>query len=245
MHQTMHLYFYLVLPLLFACTGLGIMWLIVGHHLQHLPAQALVGSITLLLALLPILFFRYFVHSQLQQGFARLNNDQIKLPEELSLGSLLGDQIDSWIPANQLVETTTCLYGENEHLYVKITVHISISADKYGKHFVEGLDKNIPLLIKKIQHAIYSASRMDPDMVMSLNGSTLLNEDDEAVLRSKFLSALETIAIQGVTFPVDTDGIHIDRQVRKEKLQSIKTADQEEKLDLTLDDSLLRSLGVG
>ena len=244
MPKSIRLTFYLLLPLILGGGGLILMWLIAGAQTAYPPVLALLGTIALLLALLPMLFFRFFIHSQIQQGFARLSNGQIKLPNELKVGTLLGDQVESWMPTEQIVQTTVCLHGIQERLHVDIEVTIHLSPDRTGKLFAAQISKAMPQLEKNIQHAIYSASRMDPAMAFSLNGSTLLNEDDEAVLKSKFLSALETISIQGISFPVDTRGLRIHRNVRKERIKANASQPHEEDLDLHLDGDLLKSLGV-
>lgn len=252
MSVTTRLLFYLVLPLLLGGGSLALMSLTLENLGENPSAFAGIGLIALLLAMLPAAFYHFFIHSQLQHGFARMQDGSIYLPGELTLGALLTDRIDTWIPFQHQLRTSVCLQGHNEKLFVKLSLNIELTADKWGKRMAKHLDKALTQLEQTVQHALYTASQMDREMAYSLDGSILLNEDDERVLKSKFLSAMETIVIHGVHFPGNASGIHIERNVRKVPqnipMAALSNSSREEGEladdELELDEGLLRSLGV-
>lgn len=252
MSATNHLLFYIAIPLLLGGGSLALMRLTDGNAGGGAAAEIIIASIALLLAVLPAIFYRLFIQSQLQQGFARLADGELRLPDELAIGDLLSDRIDSWVPYHHSLKVSVCLQGHNEKIHVQLRLRLEFTADQWGKSIARHLDKVLPHLQQTVQHRLYIASQMDRELACSLDGSKLLNEDEERVLRSKFLSALETIQLQGVHFPTVTSGIDIDRNVRKvpQKLPmstlSNSALDDEFDTDaLELDDTLLKELGIG
>jgi len=248
MSTSIRLSFNLLLPLLFGSASFAALYLLTRNFGENSTVYAGIGAISLLLAALPVAVYRLFIKSQIQTGFAQLEDGNIFLPEELQLGPLLKGSIENWLPYEHTLHTTVCLQGKDERIFVTLNLNLTLSADHDGKRIAKHLDKALSQLEQAVQHTLYNASQMDPDMANSLNGSVLLNEDDEAVLKSKFLSALEMIELRGVSFPVTTDGIHLNRNVRKEKIE-LPAARQDaddwpDEDDLMLNDDLLKSLGV-
>lgn len=237
---------YLILPLLLSVSSFATMNFLGERFADDLLVQGIMLSISLLLGLLPILLYHFFVHSQLQQGFAHMDNGSVLLPNELGLAAVVGDRVVHWQSFEQTLNTTVRLHGTKADLRVSISVILTLWPDRHGKKLARHLDEAIPLLERSIQECLYSASCMDDGFSLALDGSTLLNEDDERVLKSKFLSALEMLEIKGVFFPHDASGIHIDRNVKKEKPAPEAPAAKDDILDedLLLDDDLLKSAGM-
>lgn len=249
MSKTIQLSFNLFLPLLFGGSSFALLLLFSDHFGRNTAVYIGIGTITLLLTLLPVIIYRLILKSQIQEGFALLNDGTVHLAEELSLRALLSDAIEGWIPYSHSLQTIACLEGKKERIFVTLGLDFTLDANQYGKQFAEQIDQAIPQLEQAIQHSFFKASQIDPDMANSLDGSMLLNEDDEAVLKSKFLSALELIDIKGVNFPLTATGIRLNRNVRKETIQQpVSPATVADELpgeeELMLNDELLKSLGV-
>lgn len=247
MSKTIRLSFNLLLPLLLGSGSFALLFLLTRQFGQNSAVYIGIGTISVLLAALPIAIYRLLLKGQMQQGFAQLNSGQFCLPDEIPLSALLTDAIDIWIPYSQTMQTTACLQGVNERIFVELNLDFTLAADNYGKQIVEHLDEALSQLEQAVQHILYKSSQLDPDMAGSLDGSVLLNEEDEAVLKSKFLSALDMIAIRGVSFPVTTDGIRLNRNVRKEPMApTLRPGDDNlpDEDELKLNDDLLQSLGM-
>jgi hypothetical protein len=249
MPKSIQLSFNLLLPLLFGGGSFALLNLFSDQFGRNAAVYIGMGTITLLLTLLPVIIYRLILKSQIQEGFALLNDGTVHLPEELSLRALLSDAIEGWIPFSHSIQTIACLVGKKERIFVTLELDFTLEANQDGKQFAEHIDQAVPQLEQVIQHCFFKASQVDPDMANSLDGSVLLNEDDEAVLKSKFLSALELIDIQGVHFPVSATGIRLNRSVRKETIQQPVSIDPiadelPDDEDLMLNDELLKSLGV-
>ncbi|MGM0594709.1 MAG: hypothetical protein ACQETD_09250 [Pseudomonadota bacterium] len=248
MSLTTRLLFYLILPLTLGGGSLITMYQLVQQFGGGAVVLAGIVIIALLLALLPIALFRILILGQLQEGFALLDSGEVSLPEEVALNALLGDRIVHWVPYHHTLRTTVCLHGEQERIFVNIAVTLTLHHSKQGKKLAKQLEKVLPRLEQTVQQALYNASKMDPDMAHSLSGSVLLNEDDERTLKSKFLSALEMVAINGVDFPLLAEDLQIDRNVQRKALprppQDKQSVQEGDELELSLDDSLLDELGL-
>lgn len=233
---------YLFLPLMVGTTSFFTMKYLGGTNSDSALMTGIMLGITLLLGLLPSLLYRSFIQGQLQQGFAHMDDGSVLLPDELGIGAILGDRIQYWQSYEHLLSTTVRLHGSKADLLVGLRINLTLWPDKHGKELAKNFDESLPLLERSIQECLYGASLMDDGFALALDGSTLLNEDDERVLKSKFLSALEMLAIEGVFFPHDAAGIHIDRNVKKEKHASVVSTAAEE--DLRLDENLLKRAGM-
>lgn len=237
---------YLIIPLLLAA-GSFIAMNYLGERFTGDPlVQGVMFSISLLLGLLPALLYRFFVHSQMQDGFAHMDDGRVLLPHELGIAAVVGDRIHHWQSFEQSLQTTVRLHGAMADLLVSIRVNLTLWPDIKGKELAKHFDEATPLLERAIADCLYRASCMDDGFALALDGSTLLNEDDERVLKSKFLSALELLTIKGVFFPHDAAGIYIDRSVTKEKHapECSDAADELHEDELLLDNTLLKSAGM-
>lgn len=238
---------YLLLPMLLGGGAYVVMIALPVSHGETLPAQAVMVVIALLLGILPVVLYRFFIHAQLRSGFACLDDGRLLLPKELQPAMVLNKRIVRWQLFEQAIDTTVRLHGEGEELLVNICVTLTISPDEAGKHVVHQLDAALALVEKAIQESLYNASLEDKDIGRSLDGSTQLNEGDERVLKSKFLSAMEQMVIEGIYFPHDASGIEIDHLVHKQPLVECK-AQLPDEMDapdtLQLDQALLKTLGV-
>ena len=79
-----------------------------------------------------------------------------------------------------------------------------------------------------------------------LSKRTLLNEEDEKVLRSKFLSALEVQPLESITLPLDTDSLTINRETHSRPIAPSPLSHSRE-LDesaLHLNQDLVEQLGL-
>lgn len=237
---------YLVLPLLLAGTSFQLMDTLADAYEENLPLLIRVGM-ALLPGLLPIALYRVFIHRRLQSGFACLDDGRVMLPRELQLAMVLGKHIVRWQPFTLPLNTTVRLHGDDEELLVQIRVFLTIPPDKAGKQVVQQLDAVLTLVEVSIQEALYSASLEDAYLGRGLNGSTPRNDEDERLLKSKFLSAMEMLTIEGIAFPHDAAGIEIDHNVRKERIVGSAPqppADDTGTDDLQLDPALLKTLGM-
>lgn len=242
------LFAYLFLPLLLAISSFLAMSSIGDNVANSTLALGVMLSISLLLGLIPILLYRFFVHSQLLPGFACMHDGRVLLPNELEIAEVIGgDRINYWQAFDQSLSTTVRLHGTTADLLVNIHLKMTLWQDECGKELAVHIDEVLPLLEERIQESLYKASQMDDGFAAALDGSILLNEEDERVLKSKFLSALETLAIDGIYFPHEASGIHVDRNVKK-IMHPTKSADASGELfdeaDLLLDDALLKSAGI-
>jgi hypothetical protein len=246
MSASIRLSAYLFLPLLLS-TGSFLALHALGNGIDKTPVVlGVMLTISLLLGLIPALLFRFFVHNQLRQGFAHMADGSVKLPHELGIRELAGDRIRHWQSYEQQLSTTVRLHGPDADLLVNLLLNLTLIPDEQGKQLAQHLDEALPLLERTVQECLYDASRMDVGLASALDGSTLLNEEDDRVLKSKFLCALETLSIEGVFFPHAASGIHIDRNVSKERhaVEATKPSEELEEGDLVLDDSLLESAGM-
>lgn len=237
---------YLLLPLLLATGSFLVMRTLPGGAGETPLVLGVTLAISLLLGLLPALLFRFFVHGQLRQGFAHMEDGSVRLPGELGIADLAGERIRHWQPFEQLLSTTVRLHGIGVDLLVEIHLDLTLVPDEHGRKLARHFDAALPLLEQSIQECLYYASLNDDGLAMGLDGSTLLNEEDERVLKSKFLCALETLAIEGVFFPHEAAGIRIDHRVKRERQKSPPATppDEFDDQDLLLDETLLKSAGV-
>lgn len=238
----------ILLPLIFFSIGYQLIYMLGEDLISNKLLQLISFGIALLLALLPIAIFSFLIRSQLKQGFARLKNGKIVPLGEITLDMVLTHRIMDWQLYQQHLDTEVCLQGDRELIYVRMGLNFRIPSSKRGKQFVKHYDNSMKIFEAWVQRAIYIASLRDREMVQLLPKDILLNEEDERVLRSKFLSALEAQPLESVRLPLDTDGITIDRQIRKRTRTSnpLIKVDQDVLLEnaLNLDEKLIHDLGL-
>lgn len=238
----------LLLPLLFFCGGYLLLYQLGENLISKQLLQPIAITIALLLASIPAVAFAFLIRSQLKPGFALLKNGNVVLLGEITLEMVLTHRITAWKLYQQHLDTEVCLQGNNELIYVKMGLDFQIPANARGKQFIKHYSNNMAIFEAWVQRAIYIASLQDRELVHILPDSVLLNEEDERVLRSKFLSALETQPLKSVRLPLDTSGIRIDRQIRTRANASppLIANDQEILPDdaLSLDQKLIQDLGL-
>jgi hypothetical protein len=237
---------YAAIPVLFSSGSFLVMRSLIQSVAETPLVLGIVFSISLLLGLLPALLFRLFVHSQLQQGFAHMDDGSVRLPGELGIAELAGNRIRHWQAFEQRLSTTVRLHGRGADLLVSIHLNMTLIPDEHGRELAKHIDEALPLLEQTIQECLYSASRMDDGLAKALDGSALLNEEDERVLKSKFLCALETLTIDGIFFPHEAAGIQIERSVTRDRhlTESAEPPDEFKDEDLLLDETLLKGAGI-
>jgi hypothetical protein len=237
----------LLLPLLLFISGYLLLFTL-GEGLISTPTLYVVAIlIALLLAALPPLLFTLLIRSQLQKGFALLKDGDIVTHEEITLGMILGNRITAWRLYQQHLSTEVCLQGSDELIYVQMDLKFQIPATDKGKQFIKHFKHNITVFEAWVQRAIYLASLQDRELVEILPADVLLNEDDERVLRSKFLSALEAQPLESIRLPLDTSSLTVNRRVRcKPKADSPLSTPPAELTEeqLSLDSELVAQLGL-
>lgn len=228
---------YILLPLLLSPSY----WLfhrLGAGALDEDPLQAASTLLTLLLAALPPLTFRFIICSQLKEGFALLRDGRVVLPSELRIADVLGHRITAWKLFRQHMETEVCLQGEGELLYVRLGFDFTLHPNELGKGFIQHLQHNMTIFEAWVQRVIYLASTRDSEMAHHVGPETLLNEEDERILRRKFLYALRSEPLQSVLLPASSSEIRLKREVRRrEKIASVEE-------ELKLDSALLQQLGL-
>lgn len=220
MTRISRLIFNLILPLILFNFGyFGLYWL--GSDLvEGILLQFISIGLSLLLASLPPLVFRFLIRSQIKNGFALLKSGKIVTPDEITIGHVLGNQLVAWEAFAHHLDTEVCLQGDEELVYIKLRLDFSIPANKRGKLFVKHLKTNMTVFEIWVQRAIFIASAMERGLAHSLASSKLMNEEDENVLRSKILSALEMQPLKSLVLPSDTSGITVSRDMRVVKKET-------------------------
>ncbi len=239
-----------LLPLLLFCTSFLLLYRTGDNIIPEQPLKLIAFSIALLLASLPPIVFSFLIRSQLKKGFALLKNGNIVTLGEITLDMVITNRIKAWRLYQQQLHTEVCLQGENELIYVDIELDYQIPPNKRGKHFVKHYKNNIVIFEAWVQRAIYLASLQDKELVQLIPHEVLLNEEDERVLRSKFLSALEAQPLESVTLPLGTCSLRVNRKVRKRAQNSTPLSTSNAGKDsssaeaLSLDPQLLLKLGL-
>ena len=237
-----------LLPLLFFSCSYLLLYHLGEGLLDEILLQGVSIGISTLLAVLSPAAFHFLIRSQIQEGFALLSDSTVVLPNEITLDMVLGNRITAWRPFQHHLNTEVCLQGEGELVYVQLGLDFRIPANEHGKRFIKHFKNNITVFEAWVQRAIFLASAYDRELTHSFASGALMNEEDEAALRSKFLSAMETQPLRSVELPVDTSDLTISRKVRVRKKQATinvtsQASEQELDEDLSLDDTLLSELG--
>jgi hypothetical protein len=200
--------------------------------------QVMAISLAALLAALPPVAFSYIIQSQIREGFALLRGGAIATPNEITLNDVLTHRITAWKPFRQHLTTEVCLQGEGELLYVTLGFDFTIPANEGGKRFVQHFAHNMTVFEAWVQRSIYEASCHDREMAANLDEATLLNEEDERILRHKFIYALRAQPLRSLQLPTSSRDIHLRREIRRRE----KVPGPGEQLDL--DTLLLQQLGL-
>lgn len=236
-----------LLPLLFfSCSYLLLYWLGSGL-LAPLTLLLVTIPISMLVGSLPLIIFSTHLRSQLKPGFALLKNGEIVTLGEITLGMILGNQITAWKLYEQHLDTEVCLQGEGELVYMKMGLDFEVAPNQHGKQFIKHYRHNICVFEAWVQRAIYLASLKDRELLQLLPKEVLLNEEDEKVLRSKFLSALEAQPMESIKLPIGTDALTINRETRSRPVSDSPLKHQDEVLDekaLNLNQELIHKLGL-
>lgn len=247
MSLTSRLFAYLFLPVLLVIGGYLLLYKL-GEGLLSPPALKTVSLlIALLLGALPVLIFHFLIRSQLQPGFALLKNGEIVTLGEITLPMILGNRITAWKLYQQHLSTEVCLQGDDELVYVQMGLDFQLPASERGKQFVRHYKHNIAVFEAWVQRAIYLASLQDRELLQILPQDVLLNEDDERVLRSKFLSALEAQPLESIKLPLDTSSLNVNRRVRTRPRAVSSLAEKSQEINeeaLNLDQNLIEKLGL-
>lgn len=239
-----------LLPLLFFYTGYLLLYRAGNNIIPELPLKLFVISIALLLASLPPITFSFLIRSQLKKGFALLKNGNIVTLSEITLDMVITNRIKAWKLYQQHLDTEVCLQGENELIYVELGLDFQLPPNDRGKQFVRHYNNNIAIFEAWVQRAIYLASLQDKELVQLIPKEVLLNEEDERVLRSKFLSALEAQPLESIRLPLDTNSLTVNRKVRKRAKANSHRPISHHDLEhpsteaLKLDPQLLHELGL-
>lgn len=236
----------LLLPLLFFwCSYLLFYWLGEGL-IPPLPLQIISIVIALLIGSLPLLIFSFLIRSQIKPGFALLKNGDIVTQGEITLDMVLTGRITAWKLYQQHLDTEVCLQGNGELVYMKMGLDFQVAPNERGKQFIKHYKHNVSVFEAWVQRAIYLASQQDKDLLHMLSERTLLNEEDEKVLRSKFLSALEAQPLESIALPLDTDLLTINRETLSRPTPSPSKHSEEELNEkaLHLNQELIQQLGL-
>jgi len=229
---------YLLLPLLSLVAGYLLFYRLGEGLLHEFALHGIAITLALLLAALPPLLFHFVIRSQLKEGFALLKDGQVVTPTEITLTDILGHRIVAWKLFRQHLDTEVCLQGDGELLYIKLGFDFSIPATEAGKRFVRHYQHNMTVFEAWVQRSIYVASCQDREMATHLEQETLLNEEDEKMLRHKFIYALRAQPLRSLSLPASSREIRLNREIRRRE----KQVSPEEELDL--DTTLLLQLGL-
>ena len=154
---------------------------------------------------------RHLIQAELQDGIAQLKNGLIQFSDELSVGSLLGGGIESWIPFNQPVHTTICIVGPHEWRYIDIAIERRITKSLDGKIIAANIDEIYPLLDQRLQRLIFSTSKTDQSFAEFFAKNQLMNDEDINTFKSKLLSIIEADVIPGIEYGFETSSIIINK----------------------------------
>ncbi len=209
-----------LLPLLFLSGSYQLLYHLGEGLLEETILQMIAFGLAMLLAALPPIAFNVLIRSQIREGFALLKNGNVVTPAEITLPDVISHQITAWKPFQQHLDTELCLQGEKEIFYVQLGLDFYIPANERGKEFVRHYKTNIVIFEAWVQRSIFRASQLDPELLASLHEDCLLNEEDEQLLRRKFLNALESRLLLGVKLPTSPSNLNINRQVRKNRAPS-------------------------
>lgn len=204
----------ILLPLLFFCCGYVLLYRLGEGLLEETLLQSIAIGLSALLAILPPLAFGSIIRSQVKEGFALLKNGNIVTLGEITITDVLGEQITAWKLFQQQLKTEACLQGEKELVYVQLVLDFHIPNNQSGKEFVKNYKNNMIFFDAWIQRTIFLASIQNRELAHSLASGAMMNEEDERVLRRKFLSALKSQPLNGIELPTDISGISVNRQVR-------------------------------
>lgn len=238
---------YFLLPLLFFWCGYLLLYGLGEGLVPPLLLQTVAIGIALLLGSLPLIVFSFLIRSQLKPGFALLRNGDIVTLGEITLGMILGNRITAWRLYLQHLDTEVCLQGDGELVYVKMGLDFEIPPSKRGKQFIKHYSHNVTVFEAWVQRAIYLASLQDKELLQILPDNVLLNEEDERVLRSKFLSALEAQPLDSIKLPLDTASLTVNRKLRIRPTSAPALNHDSQELsdeELNLDQKLINELGL-
>ena len=205
------LFLYLPLPLLGGGATFGILQLIGGDHIANGELQSLIAIISLLVAIAVSVIPRHLILAELQNGIAQLNDGTIQFSDELSVRSLLGGAIESWIPYSQPIRTTICIAGPHDWRYIDVTIERHISRSREGKIIAAHIDEVYPILEQRLQHLIFASSQEDHSFADFFAANQLMNDEDINTFKSKLLSTIKLDKIPGIEYGLDHSTIIIDK----------------------------------
>lgn len=225
-------------PLLIAgSTGYGLI-ILGGRYTDNNEFLWVIALVALLIHALLTLIPKYILQAAVQEGFAIINDKELRLPEELSLARLLSNSISGWVPFSQPLDTTICFVAPGEWRYIDISIDRHFSRNKEGKLLAQKREKSLPLLEERLQNTIFSSSRVDSSFSEFFEKNKLMNETDIQTFKSKLLSSIEADSPTGIEYSYDPNSIRINsktlRRVKKNIIESAIEYDHEE-LDLELD----------
>ena len=209
--QRIEIFLNLLLPLLGGGAAFGILQFLGGAHVANGELQSLITIISLLVAMAVSVIPRHLIQAELQDGIAQLKNGLIQFSDELSVGSLLGGGIESWIPFNQPVHTTICIVGPHEWRYIDIAIERRITKSLDGKIIAANIDEIYPLLDQRLQRLIFSTSKTDQSFAEFFAKNQLMNDEDINTFKSKLLSIIEADVIPGIEYGFETSSIIINK----------------------------------
>ncbi len=238
---------YFITPVLVFAVSFGSLSAVGSTQMVYHEALALVTIIALIITIITSLISRYYVLSEMQDGIAILKNRHARLPTELTIVNIFGNQIDYWVSFNQPLHTTvSVVVDQNIRAYFDIDIERTLTNDRHGKQIAANLQQVLPILEESVQRSIYQASEMDKSLGELFSPNRLLNEEDIDIIKSKLLSAIESEAVQGIFFSHQMDTISLDifsvervtRDGQKIKNSTINEEEEEDD-DLSLDIDIL------
>lgn len=208
--QRIEIFLNLLIPLLGGGAAFGILQFLGGNHVANSELLSLITIIAMLVAMAVSVIPRHLIQAELQDGIAQLKNGVIQFSEELSIRSLLGGRIESWIPFNQPVHTTICIVGPHDWRYIDVAIERRITKSVDGKVIAANIDKIYPLLDQRLQRLIFSTSKTDPSFAEFFAENQLMNDEDINTFKSKLLSIIEADVIPGIGYGFETSSIIIN-----------------------------------
>jgi hypothetical protein len=174
--------------------------------------QALITTIALMVAMAISVIPRHLIQAELQDGMAQLKSGAILFTEELSIRTLLGGEIESWIPFKQPIHTTICIVGPNEWRYVDIAIERNIKKSPEGRVIADHIDELYPILDQRLQRLIFSTSRTDPSFADFFAKNQLMNDEDINTFKNKLLSTIESDPIPGMEYGCENSSVIVDKE---------------------------------
>ncbi|MDH3355245.1 MAG: hypothetical protein OEL79_08540 [Chromatiales bacterium] len=209
--QRIELFLNLLLPLLGGGATYGLLQYIGGSHVANNELQSLIIIISLMVAMAVSVIPRHLIQAELQDGIAQLKNGRILFSEELSVHSLLGGGIASWIPFKQPMHTEICIVGPDDWRYIDIAIERNIKKSPEGKIIAANIDKLYTILDQRLQRLIFATSRIDPSFADFFAKNQLMNDEDIDIFKSKLLSLIESDPIPGIDYGFELSSIIVDK----------------------------------